>query len=110
MSSSRERSTLTGTRSGGRLRHHPRFLQYVDQLAAEGAYVLLYLVHVVLGDALVLRLALLHRHVAAHQVTHYALVAEVPFRGLFYLTLWWIIDEWDYQGLNGCLAFEIFDC
>ena len=69
------------------LRVHPAGPHYLYQLEPEGRNVVLDLVDVVLGDALVLRLALLLRHVAAHQVPHHAVVAQVTLAGLTHTSL-----------------------
>lgn len=105
MSSSKERSTLTGTRSGGVLRSHSRFLQDVDELAAKRADVLLDLVHVVLGHTFVLGLALLHRHVATHQILHYSPIPVVALRGLFHLSLR-NNNEYILIWTGSCLGYE----
>lgn len=57
-------SGQTCVRPGGSGGVHPGVLEDLDELAAEGGDVLLDLVDVVLGDALVLPLALLHCHIA----------------------------------------------
>lgn len=78
---------LTGSRTAGRRGIHPGVLQDFDQLATESADVLLDLVHIVLGDTLALSFSLLHRHVPSYQISHDALVPEVPLRGLLNLSL-----------------------
>ena len=63
----------TLSHSGRRWRVHSGILEDFDELAAEGRNVLFDFVDVVFGDALIVRLPLLHRDVAPHQIAHDAL-------------------------------------
>lgn len=78
---------LTGSGAACRRGVHPGILQDLDQFATKGADVLLDLVHVVLGHPLALRLPLLNRHVPPHQISHDALISEVPLGRLLNLPL-----------------------
>lgn len=77
--------TSTAARRGRSI--HARILQYLDELAPERADVLLDLVHVVLRDAFVFRLPLLHSHVSPYQISHNTLIPKVPLGCLLHFPL-----------------------
>lgn len=77
--------TCTAARRGRGV--HAGILQYLNEFAAKCANVLLDLIHVVLCDTLAFRFPLLHSDVSSYQISHDALVPEVPLGSLFHLPL-----------------------
>jgi len=78
---------LTTSLTRRHIRIHSAVLEYFHQLAPEGGYILLDLIHIVLGDSLGFGLSLLHGYITSDQIPHYLLVLEVPITSLLRLSL-----------------------